>query len=127
VSLCVLLLNLLFSWRVALKIFTIILSPPCYQGTTDGSTAVGGTPVPAAYTSAPNVFGQDSLMPRERKPISDAAINKATGKSREQWFRLLDRKGAKKLAHKEIARMLSGAQVTAEARAAADRLLAAAG
>ncbi len=37
---------------------------------------------------------------------SDAAVKKATGKTWQQWFALLDKTGAKKLPHKEIARLL---------------------
>lgn len=34
--------------------------------------------------------------------ISDAAVKKATGKGWAEWFRILDRAGAKKLEHREI-------------------------
>jgi uncharacterized protein YndB with AHSA1/START domain len=42
----------------------------------------------------------------QRRPISDAAVKKATGKDRAQWFALLNRAGAKKMSHKEIAQWL---------------------
>jgi uncharacterized protein YndB with AHSA1/START domain len=42
----------------------------------------------------------------QRSPISDAAVKKATGKDRAQWFALLDKAGAKKMSHKEIAQWL---------------------
>jgi hypothetical protein len=38
--------------------------------------------------------------------ISDDAVKRATGKNWEQWFTLLDKAGAKKMKHIEIARMI---------------------
>lgn len=38
--------------------------------------------------------------------ISDEAVKAATGKSWEQWCRLLDKAGAKSLPHKEIAQLI---------------------
>lgn len=38
--------------------------------------------------------------------ISDAAVLKATGKSCDEWGRLLDRDGCKKMPHKEIAELV---------------------
>ena len=38
--------------------------------------------------------------------ISDGAVRKATGKSWAEWCRILDKAGAKKMSHKEIARHL---------------------
>lgn len=38
--------------------------------------------------------------------ISDAAVRKATGKSWDEWFAKLDKAGAKKMAHREIAETL---------------------
>jgi hypothetical protein len=38
--------------------------------------------------------------------IGDAAVKKATGKDWAAWFRLLDRRGARRMTHKEIAAML---------------------
>lgn len=37
---------------------------------------------------------------------SDTAVKKATGKNWSEWFTLLDQAGAKKMIHKDIARML---------------------
>ncbi|MBI3957121.1 MAG: hypothetical protein HY340_04005 [Candidatus Kerfeldbacteria bacterium] len=42
-----------------------------------------------------------------RKPISDAAVRTATGKTLEAWLHILDKAGAKKMRHPEIARLLS--------------------
>jgi uncharacterized protein YndB with AHSA1/START domain len=39
--------------------------------------------------------------------MSDAAVKAKTGKVWKEWFEILDRSGAKKMAHKEIAKMLS--------------------
>lgn len=39
--------------------------------------------------------------------LSDAAVEKATGKSWQQWMTLLDRCGARDMAHKSIAELLS--------------------
>ncbi len=39
--------------------------------------------------------------------ISDEAVRKATGKSRKEWFAILDTAGAKKMRHPDIARFLS--------------------
>ena len=39
--------------------------------------------------------------------ISDAAVQKATGKDWDEWFSLLDGEGAEALPHKQIARLLS--------------------
>ncbi|HUP90974.1 MAG TPA: DUF4287 domain-containing protein [Solimonas sp.] len=40
--------------------------------------------------------------------ISTAAVKKATGKSWDQWFALLDKAGAKTMRHASIAELLSG-------------------
>jgi hypothetical protein len=42
----------------------------------------------------------------QRRAISDAALKKATGKGRAQWFALLDKAGAKKMSHKQIVQWL---------------------
>lgn len=39
--------------------------------------------------------------------IGSDAVRKATGKDWKQWFALLDKAGARKMPHKEIARLLS--------------------
>ena len=44
--------------------------------------------------------------------ISDAAVRKATGKGWAEWIRVLDRKGAKKMTHREIAAWLAAAKHT---------------
>ena len=38
--------------------------------------------------------------------MSDAAVEAKTGKTWGEWFRVLDREGAKKMAHRDIARLL---------------------
>jgi Domain of unknown function (DUF4287) len=45
--------------------------------------------------------------PREAKRMSDNAVKERTGKTWEQWFRILDKAGAKKLRHQEICAYLS--------------------
>lgn len=44
--------------------------------------------------------------PRETKRSSDEAVKAKTGKVWAEWFRILDKAGAKKWAHKEIAAYL---------------------
>jgi len=39
--------------------------------------------------------------------VGDAAVTKATGRGWDEWLRLLDRAGAKKMPHKDIALLLS--------------------
>jgi hypothetical protein len=39
--------------------------------------------------------------------VGDEAVKKSTGKSWDEWFRILDRAGAKKMTHKEIAAYLA--------------------
>ena len=45
-------------------------------------------------------------MNAARPRISDAAVRKATGKSWDEWFAVLDSEGADALPHKQIARLL---------------------
>jgi uncharacterized protein YndB with AHSA1/START domain len=40
---------------------------------------------------------------RAAEPMSDAAVQAKTGKSWQAWFAILDRAGAQKMSHKEIA------------------------
>jgi len=40
--------------------------------------------------------------------MSDAAVKAKTGKDWQQWFAILDKAGAKKMSHKEIAKYLYG-------------------
>ena len=40
--------------------------------------------------------------------IGDEAVRKATGKTWEEWFRILDKAGAQEMAHKDIATLLDG-------------------
>lgn len=42
----------------------------------------------------------------ESRRISDAAVLKATGRSWEQWFAVLDADGAQNMSHKEIAELV---------------------
>jgi len=44
--------------------------------------------------------------PRETKRSSDEAVKEKTGKVWAEWFRVLDKAGAKKMPHKEIAAYL---------------------
>lgn len=43
---------------------------------------------------------------KQSASISDASVQKATGKNWSQWFSTLDKAGARKMAHPEIARMV---------------------
>jgi len=43
----------------------------------------------------------------ERGNISDEAVQKATGKSWEVWFELLDREGCAEMDHKSIAKLIN--------------------
>src|SRR5690349_6826312 len=38
--------------------------------------------------------------------ISDAAVQKATGKNWKQWFAILDKAGAKKMTHRDMAQFV---------------------
>ena len=44
--------------------------------------------------------------PKVAKPMGDAAVKAKTGKVLAEWFRILDRVGAKKRPHKEIVKYL---------------------
>ena len=46
-------------------------------------------------------------MAVKRERVSDDAVKAKTGKNWAQWFAVLDKDGAKKLAHREIAQLLS--------------------
>jgi hypothetical protein len=48
--------------------------------------------------------------PRENKRSSDDAVKAATGKVWAEWFKLLDKAGAKKMVHKDIAAYLNQRQ-----------------
>lgn len=48
--------------------------------------------------------------PREAKRMSDEAVKQRTGKVWAEWFRVLDKAGAKKWPHKEIANYLYAKQ-----------------
>jgi hypothetical protein len=41
--------------------------------------------------------------PSEAKRMRDNSVKERTGKARAQWFKILDKAGAKKWRHKEIA------------------------
>ncbi len=45
-------------------------------------------------------------MPKNIARVSDEAVKKATGRTWTQWFALLDKRGAKTMPHREIARLL---------------------
>ena len=46
-------------------------------------------------------------MPEKINNISSAAVKKATSRTWDQWIALLDRLGAKKMVHRDIARMIN--------------------
>jgi hypothetical protein len=48
--------------------------------------------------------------PRESKRMSDDAVKERTGKTWAEWFKILDKAGAKKLPHKEISSYLKKEQ-----------------
>jgi hypothetical protein len=48
--------------------------------------------------------------PRENKRSSDEAVKAATGKMWADWFKILDKAGAQKMQHKEIAAYLNDEQ-----------------
>jgi hypothetical protein len=48
--------------------------------------------------------------PRESKRMSDDAVKERTGKTWAEWFKILDKAGAKKLPHKEISAYLAKEQ-----------------
>ncbi len=45
--------------------------------------------------------------PRESKRMSDAAVKERTGKTWPEWFKILDKAGAKKMRHQDISAYLS--------------------
>ncbi len=45
--------------------------------------------------------------PREAKRMSDAAVKERTGMTWPQWFKILDKAGAKKMRHQEISAYLN--------------------
>ena len=45
--------------------------------------------------------------PREAKRMSDAAVKARTGKSWPEWFKILDKAGAKKMRHQDISAYLN--------------------
>ena len=48
--------------------------------------------------------------PRESKRMSDDAVKERTGKTWVEWFKILDKAGAKKWQHKEISAYLGEKQ-----------------
>jgi len=48
--------------------------------------------------------------PRETKRMSEEAVKERTGKGWAEWFKILDKAGAKKLQHKEISAYLAKEQ-----------------
>lgn len=46
--------------------------------------------------------------------VSDEAVRKATGKDWKQWFTLLDKQGAQKLAHRDIAALIHSKYVDSQ-------------
>jgi len=61
--------------------------------------------VPGKSASEVCVMAKASLS-KKSASFSDAAVQKATGKNWAQWFSILDKAGAHKLPHPEIARMI---------------------
>lgn len=47
------------------------------------------------------VFIPENDMPKAALKVGDEAVKKATGKAWPEWFKLLDKAGAKKLPHPE--------------------------
>jgi hypothetical protein len=47
------------------------------------------------------------MAEKKKSAISDEAVKKATGKTWKEWFTLLDKQQAQKLAHRDIARLLN--------------------
>lgn len=45
--------------------------------------------------------------PREAKRMSDAAVKERTGKTWPEWFKILDKAGAKKMRHQDISAYLN--------------------
>jgi hypothetical protein len=52
----------------------------------------------------------DIAVEKPRREISDEAIKAKTGKTREQWFKILDKAGAAKMNHSAIASLLFNEQ-----------------
>jgi hypothetical protein len=52
--------------------------------------------------------------PREQKRMSDEAVKERTGKVWAEWFRILDKAGAKKWNHKDITKYLHEKQKVSE-------------
>jgi Domain of unknown function (DUF4287) len=48
--------------------------------------------------------------PREAKRMSDTAVKERTGKTWSEWFKILDKAGAKKMKHQDIAAYLKTEQ-----------------
>src|SRR4029450_6499975 len=67
-------------------------------------------PLPFALRSLQT--GVDQAMPRQTSAprMSDEAVKAKTGKTWKQWFAVLDKAGAQKMTHQEIAKYLSDKQ-----------------
>lgn len=48
----------------------------------------------------------NSASSKKSASVSDASVQKATGKNWAQWFAILDKAGARKMPHPEIARLI---------------------
>lgn len=63
--------------------------------------------VPATPPPAADAPGEGALPPRRADPlVSDATVRSGTGRGWDDWFRLLDAKGATAMTHRDIARLL---------------------
>ena len=60
---------------------------------------------PSARKAAPK--RKATAAPGEATPVSDVTVKEKTGKSWNEWFRLLDRAGAKNMTHREIVKVLA--------------------
>jgi hypothetical protein len=65
-------------------------------------------PATAAATRTRKVIKKAPAAGLKLNGISSAAVHKATGRTWEEWLPLLDKTGAKKLPHREIAEVVAG-------------------
>ncbi len=74
-----------------------------------GAAASGNIVMPHATTGSPDKTPAPTDLPT-RQLISDEHLKEATGRTRKQWFKALDKAGAQDWDHKRIARWLGGKQ-----------------
>jgi uncharacterized protein YndB with AHSA1/START domain len=61
---------------------------------------------PAARQAVPGASKGNAAPPAYKPPIGDDAVLARTGRNWNQWFRILDAAGARKMSHPDIARHL---------------------